>query len=297
MTPATKLQENINETSKAKEQNLRSLMRSFGSVLVAYSGGVDSSYLGLIATQELGANALCITGISPSVSIVQREQAEKIAEKFGFNHETVETVEIDDPSYTANPVNRCYFCKTELYGKLAELSAKRRIGTIVDGSNLDDMGDFRPGKKAAGENGVRSVLAELGFTKQDIRDRSKAFDLETWDKPSSPCLASRIQYGVPVSIERLNKVEKGETILRDMGFVEFRVRHHDELARIEIAKSELDKALNQDVTDKLSIEFQQLGFKYVTLDLTGFRSGAMNEVLPETLTKSETDSLPKKVDN
>ena len=265
--------------------------------MVAYSGGVDSSYLGLIATQELGAGALCITGISPSVSKVQRDQAKQIAEKFGFNHETVETAEIDVPGYSANPVNRCYFCKTELYGKLAEVSAKRRIEVIVDGTNLDDMGDFRPGKKAAGEHGVRSVLAELGYTKQDIRDRSKAFRLETWDKPSSPCLASRIEYGLPVSIERLSKVEKGETILRNLGFVEFRVRHHDALVRIEIAKGELENALRQDVADKLSAEFQQLGFKYVTLDLTGFRSGAMNEVLPEATKTRGTDSVKKKVGN
>ncbi len=266
-------------TAEIKERQLRSLMRSFKSVLVAYSGGVDSAYLSLIATQELGENAYCYLGVSPSVSEAQHAQAGKIAMEFGFNFGMIETSELDDPKYYANPVNRCYFCKTELYGKLRELASERNIAVILDGANSDDLNDYRPGAKAANENDVRSVLAEFGFTKDEIRERSRFHNLETWDKPASPCLASRIQYGIPVSIERLSKVERGETILRGFGFVEFRVRHHDSLVRIEIAGNEMEKALDQSITKKLAEEFKNLGFKYVTLDLHGFRSGAMNEII------------------
>ena len=288
MTATKQSKYNKDQTAKVKEQNLRSMMQELGSVLVAYSGGVDSSYLALIATQELGEKALCITGISPSVSEVQREQAKKVALEFKFNYETIKTDEIDDAAYMANPVNRCYFCKTELYGKLQDVAADRGFGSIVDGANADDMNDYRPGKKAAQEKGVRSVLAEVGFSKAEIRERSEKLGLETWDKPASPCLASRIQYGVPVSIERLSKVEKGEAILRDLGFVEFRVRYHEELARIEISEIEMQKVLVPDVYKGIANSFQNLGFKYVTLDLHGFRSGSMNEVISENLKSIET---------
>lgn len=271
----------MKSAAETKEQQLRSLMRSFKFVLVAYSGGVDSAYLSLIATQELGTNAFCCLGVSPSVSKAQRAQARKIAMEFGFNFGMIETSELEDPKYTANPVNRCYFCKTELYGKLRELASPKDIAVMLDGANSDDLNDFRPGAKAANENGVRSVLAELGFTKDEIRERSRFHNLETWDKPASPCLASRIQYGIPVSIERLSKVERGETILRGFGFVEFRVRHHDKLVRIEIAANEMEKVLDQTLTKKLADEFKKLGFKYVTLDLHGFRSGAMNEIISD----------------
>ena len=262
-----------------KEKNLRSMMREMRSVLVAYSGGVDSAYLALVATQELGENAVCILGLSPSVSQIQRTEAAEIARKFSFHFEKIETEELEDPQYAANPSNRCYFCKSELYTRLNTIATERGIATIIDGTNADDVGDHRPGRVAAAENNVRSPLVECGLTKADIRELSKLQSLPTWDKPASPCLSSRIAYGVPVTIERLSKIERGEEILRQLGFNEFRVRVHGDLVRIEIAPTEMDKALNREVADHLSKSFSILGFKFVTLDLQGYRSGAMNAVL------------------
>ncbi|MCY7345779.1 MAG: ATP-dependent sacrificial sulfur transferase LarE [Pyrinomonadaceae bacterium] len=266
-------------TAEEKERNLRGLMREMQTVLVAYSGGVDSSYLALIAAQELGQNALCLTGISPSVSQKQRAEAAQIAEDFKFNFQTVETDELANPLYQANPTNRCYHCKTELYGKLRKIAQEKKIKFVLDGANTDDVGDYRPGRTAALEKAVRSPLIEVGLSKSEIRELSKKQKLPTWSQPSSPCLSSRIAYGVPVTIERLSKVERGEEIVRELGFREFRVRVHGELVRLEIAPHEMPLALNINVTEKLAGEFRKLGFKYVTLDLHGYRSGAMNEVL------------------
>lgn len=267
------------KSAEEKEADLRRLMREMKEVLVAYSGGVDSSYLALIATQELKENALCIIGVSPSVSQIQREEADKIANEFKFNYEKIETEELADENYSANPTNRCYFCKSELYGKLSKIAEQKKIEFILDGTNADDIGDHRPGRQAAQEKNVRSLLVEVGLTKNEIRFLSRKQNLETWDKPASPCLSSRIAYGIPVSIARLSKVEKGENILRGLGFKEFRVRFHGELVRLEIAPNEMEKALQKEMTDHLAEKFAELGFKYVTLDLHGYRTGAMNEVI------------------
>ncbi len=267
------------ESPEHKETVLRRMMRELRSVLVAYSGGVDSSYLALIATQELGNDAVCIMGISPSVSAYQRSEGQDIANTFGFNFETIDTDEFADPNYTANPSNRCYFCKSELYGKLASVKHDRQIAAIVDGTNADDLSDLRPGRAAASEREVRSPLAEIGFTKDDIRQRSRVHALSSWDKPSSPCLASRVAYGVPVTIARLSKVERGEEILRKAGLSEFRVRVHGDLVRLEISADDWDTVLNRETTERFSQQFKELGFRYVTLDLTGFRSGSMNEAI------------------
>lgn len=263
----------------AKEQELRRLIRNLGSVIVAYSGGVDSSYVAYVANDELGDQALCITGVSPSVSAFQRNESESIARQFRFRHEVIETNELEDNRYLANDSSRCYFCKTELYGKLRVIAQSQNIPWILDGSTTDDVGDYRPGRAAAEERGVISPLVEAGLSKDEIRRLSREVGLPTWDKPASPCLSSRIAYGVSVTEERLTAVEQGEEILREMGFREFRVRHHDSLVRLEIARDELERVMSLEVFEELSKHFRGLGFKYVTLDLEGFRSGAMNEVL------------------
>lgn len=271
----------------AKEQALRALLGGMRSVVVAYSGGVDSTYVALVATEELGDAALCVTGVSPSLASHLRERASEIARRFNFRHELIQTDELDDPRYAANPSNRCYYCKTELYSKLCALAASRRTGFVLDGSNSDDLGDFRPGRAAAAEAGVRSPLVEVGMTKEEVRAFSRRAGLPTWDAPASPCLSSRIAYGTRVTLKRLREVETGEGVMRELGFREFRVRHHDELVRIEVAPAELDRALSREVADELARRFRALGFRYVTLDLHGYRAGAMNEILTRSQVTSD----------
>jgi uncharacterized protein len=268
------------ESAILKEQQLREIFRALGSVIVAYSGGVDSSYVAYIANAELGPRAICITGESASLPSYQQAEMERVVSDFGFQHEVIQTEELDNPSYQANNPDRCFFCKDELYGKLEAIAASRAIDAIVDGSTTDDIDDFRPGRQAAKQHAVRSPLIEVGMSKAEVRELSRRVGLPTWDKPASPCLSSRIAYGTTVTIERLNKVDRGEEILREFGFREFRVRHHDTLVRLEISPAEMDRVLRKEVLDQLAARFRELGFKYVTLDLEGFRSGSMNEVLP-----------------
>jgi len=263
----------------AKEERLREIFRELDSVIVAYSGGVDSSYVAYVANAELGPRAVCITGQSASLPGYQRAEIDHVVEKFGFQHEVIQTEELDNPDYRANNPNRCFFCKDELYSKLESIARTRDIKSIVDGSTVDDLGDFRPGRQAAAQHAVRSPLIEVGLSKSEVRELSRRATLPTWDKPASPCLSSRIAYGTAVTIARLSKVDRGGEILREFGFREFRVRHHDQLVRLEIAAAEMDRALKKDLLDELARRFRELGFKYVTLDLEGFRSGSMNEVI------------------
>ena len=262
-----------------KEERLRELFRTLESVIVAYSGGVDSSYVAYIANAELGARAICITGQSASLPAYQNEEIDHVVRNFGFNHEIIRTDELEVPGYRANNGDRCYFCKDELYGKLEAVARTRGIEYIVDGSTIDDLDDYRPGRQAAKQHAVRSPLIEVGLTKDEVRELSHRAMLPTWDKPASPCLSSRIAYGTTVTIERLQKVDRGEEILREFGFREFRVRHHDTLVRLEISPAEMDRVLDKEVINQLAARFRELGFKYVTLDLHGFRSGSMNEAL------------------
>ncbi|HKR02884.1 MAG TPA: ATP-dependent sacrificial sulfur transferase LarE [Pyrinomonadaceae bacterium] len=269
----------VSPEADEKEQRLRSLLREMGSAVVAFSGGVDSSYVAYVAAEALGQRALCVTGESASLAERQRTEIAELVGRFGWRHEILRTEELDDPRYLANAPDRCYFCKTELYDKLAPLARARGYAFVLDGSTTDDLGDYRPGRAAAAEHGVRSPLVEVGMSKREVRELSLRAGLPTWDKPASPCLSSRIAYGTPVTIERLKTVDRGEEIMRSLGFREFRVRHHDELVRLEIAPAELERALRREVTDELAREFRALGFRYVTLDLHGYRTGAMNEVL------------------
>ncbi len=266
-------------TLQEKEQNLESVLRDIGKILVAYSGGVDSSYLAWKAHQVLGNNSLAVTGESASVPSNQRRMAMQIAAQFGFPHEVVNTYEMSRNEYKENPPNRCYFCKDELFSLLKSIASERGYSAVADGLNADDLGDFRPGRQAAVEHSVRSPLVEAGLTKAEIRELSRRAGLPTADVPASACLSSRFPYGVAITEEKLQMVDKGEEALRAMGFRLFRVRHHEELARLEFGPDDLVRALNPEVAARLARLFKGLGYKFVTLDLEGYRSGSLNEVL------------------
>src|SRR4051812_8168473 len=261
-----------------KERVLRETLSSLGSVIVAYSGGVDSADLALLAHDTLGSRAVAITADSPSYPDQHRRMALEIAERFGLRHEIIQTSELERPEYRANPANRCYFCKHELYTHLSRIAAERGA-VIVDGSNADDRGDYRPGRQAAREFGVRSPLDEADLTKDEIRDLSRRAGLPTWDEPASACLSSRIPYHSEVTSDKLRIIERAERALRERGFRVCRVRHHDDLARIEIGASELPRALEPEMREALVRELKAAGYRYVTIDLQGYRTGSLNEGL------------------
>ncbi len=270
---------NMETEAHVKRDSLQVILREMRSVIVAFSGGVDSSYLVVEAQRALGDRALAVTGESPSYPDYQRQMALDVVLRFGLRHEFVETKEITSASYLANNPDRCFHCKSELYSCLERLAKEKSIPVIVDGANADDLGDYRPGRQAAKLAGVRSPLEEAALTKQEIRLLSRELGLPTADEPASACLSSRIPYHTPVTIENLGTVEKGESVLRSFGFGHMRVRHHDALVRLEFSPEELPRALTESMRCDLTTAFRALGYKFVTIDLEGYRTGSLNEEL------------------
>jgi uncharacterized protein len=273
------MMERVSEPAVEKAEALRDILASLGSVIVAYSGGVDSAYLAYAASRALGDRAIAITADSPSYPEHHRRLAIDIAERFALQHEIIYTREMDRPEYRANPANRCYFCKHELYTHLARIAATRHA-IVIDGNNADDRGDYRPGRQAAREFGVRSPLDEVNLGKDEIRELSRRAGLPTWDEPASACLSSRIPYHSEVTVEKLRTIEDAEQAIRALGFRVYRVRHHDEIARIEIAREEMVRALDPEIRAAMVRALKALGYRYVTLDLQGYRTGSLNEGLP-----------------
>jgi len=263
----------------AKLGHLRSLLQSMRPLLVAFSGGVDSTFLLRVAADELGSDVVALTTRSPTAVEEDFETAVELALAFGVRHLVVDADELQIPGYAANPTNRCYFCKDNLYEVCAAEAAKCGILHIADGANLDDLGDHRPGLQAAAEHRIRHPLVEAQLTKQEIRDLSRAYGLRTWDKPSSPCLSSRFPYGTAITPEGLARVAAAERVLHRLGFRECRVRYHDTVARIEIAAEQLPRLVAPEIRREIVAELRASGFLYVTVDLQGFRSGSLNEAL------------------
>ncbi len=262
-----------------KAAALDSALRDLSSLIVAYSGGVDSAYLAYAAHRALGAGALAVTADSPSYPERHRTLALSLARDFGFNHLVIRTDEMARPEYRANPANRCYYCKHELYTHLSALARERGITAIADGSNADDRGDYRPGRQAAREFGIRSPLDEAGLTKAEIRELSRRAGLPTWDEPASACLSSRIPYFSEVTDEKLRMIERAETVLRDMGFRICRVRHHDTIARLELGRDEMARAFEPETAAAIDRELRAIGYAHVTIDLRGYRLGSLNDAL------------------
>jgi uncharacterized protein len=258
------------------------ILKLYGKVLIAYSGGVDSTFLLKVAVDTLGVeNVLACIGISPSLASSQHNQAIEMAKAIGANIREIPLDELDDADYSANKADRCFHCKSHLYGLLTRIAEAEQIEAVLCGCNFDDKDDFRPGNRAAKVFSVHSPLMEAGLTKDDIRELSRRLNLATADVPASPCLASRISYGLEVTEQRLKQVEEAEEFLMLLGFVEFRVRHHGDIARIEVPADQIEKIMSQPTRTKIIEKLKELGFKYVTCDLEGFRSGSLNEVLTE----------------
>jgi uncharacterized protein len=264
---------------KKKHRDLESRIAKLGSTLVAFSGGIDSTLVLAVARKILGKKVLAITAESDSIPERELQAARHLAQVLKVEHKIIRTNEMSSPDYLKNPINRCYYCKSELYDKLTKVAAEHKLTSILNGINLDDLGDHRPGINAAKEAGVISPLVESEFNKQDVRDLARKMGLPNWEKPALACLSSRIPYGQPVTAEKLAMIEQAEEALLAEGFRQVRVRHHDNIARIELPKEDIPNLLKIDLFEKINLHLQKIGFKYITVDLKGYRSGSLNEVL------------------
>ena len=273
--------ENSGISPEQKETSLLARLSEAGSLIVALSGGADSAYLAWAAQRALGERALSVTALSPSFSAHDRAAVDQLVREFQIHHEFIETHEVENPAYRANAADRCFYCKDELFSVLDAIAQERRFTATAYGVNADDTLDFRPGHRAATEHRVLAPLLDVGLRKSEIRQLSQRAGLPTWDRPASACLASRVPYGTEVTPERLTMIERGEAALRELGFRQFRVRLHDQLARVEIAPEEMDRAFSKETSAAISQALKRAGFTYVALDLEGYRQGSLNEALPQ----------------